>query len=323
MQARKSRGPLQLGATILASLMLFSTRPTEGQRYGVQTHDRRPNAVDESSMAGEASHIVERAIDVICSERLQDSHGSFAIDEMAAQDSMPLNDPQVKEGRKRAERLLSEAKKLVPAVLKRLAAAHDLEPLNPDWIAARVKAVNTIKPEVGKHDNAAWRASEPQAIIFGTVFLVGLRSDEAMITVLAHELTHAVNGTDQALQPLFARVNARAARAGNFSMRAAMAIELTCELVGIGVMQEFAGRRSVKEGLRRRLTRAFGKDCVQQDLADENHLSPRQTMRLLLTLDPALTRTIVGAEKREHPKGEKRSKERHLDSKTQLLSRPR
>lgn len=201
----------------------------------------------------------------------------------------------------RAERLLPLAKRLVPAALSRLAADYNLEPLNLNWISARVKIVNVIKLEMEAYDNAYWRPTEPNAIIFGTVFLAGIRSDEAMITVLAHELTHAVNGPDQSLRPLFARIEARASRIRNLQIQENMALELTCEAVGLQAMRTHTGR-SLGKGTTRRLARAVGKNCVQRDLADATHLSPRETLRALLALEPELAMAITTAEEKRFPK---------------------
>jgi predicted Zn-dependent protease len=43
-------------------------------------------------------------------------------------------------------------------------------------------------------DNASVFLSKPHVITFGTIFLAGLRSDEGMISVLAHELMHIADG---------------------------------------------------------------------------------------------------------------------------------
>lgn len=298
MKARNRTSRLRCGLITLTVIVMLWGHLTQGVSGGVQGRSWQRNMPGERRAWAEEA-IVKRATSTICAERLQDQQGTVPIDEMAAQPALPLTDPQVREAKKRAERLLSDAKKLVPAALSRLAAAHDLEALNRDWIVARAKAVNTIKAEVEQHDNAAWRASEPRAIIFGTVLLAGLRSDEAMITVLAHELTHAINGSDHALQPLIARVGASASRVGNLSVRDVVAAELTCELVGVGVVREYLARRSSDEALRRRLARALGKNCVRIDLADETHLSPRETMRLLLTLEPEFTKSIVEVQGRQ------------------------
>jgi len=163
-----------------------------------------------------------------------------------------------------------------------------------------VKAVNVIKPEVEARDNAYWRPREPNAIIIGTVFLGAIRSDEAMITVLAHELTHAVNGKDESLRPLFARVEARAARVGNLPVGGGVAAELTCEAVGLEAMRAHTSW-AMGKGTTRRLARAVGKNCVQRNLADANHLSPRETLRILLALEPELTMVIASAEEKKRP----------------------
>lgn len=260
-------------------------RPGRGKRTEAKV---RRNGARKPDPGGDT--LVDRAINSICQERIRDPLGSVPIDQMAVQHALPPTDPRVLAGVRRAERLLPAAKRLVPIVLSRLAATYNLEALNPGWISTRVKAVNTIKPDEEALDNSYWRPEEPNTITFGTVFLAGIRSDEAMITVLAHELTHAVNGTDGSLQPLFARVGARASQIEKVSIQERMAAELTCEAVGVQVM------RTVSKGTIRPLARAVGKDCVQTDMADATHLSPRETIRVLLSLDPGLIRSISVAQ---------------------------
>src|SRR5438034_5066884 len=50
---------------------------------------------------------------------------------------------------------------------------------------------------IDARDNASVLLREPHTIEFGTIFLAGLRSDEAMISVLAHELTHVASGRSE------------------------------------------------------------------------------------------------------------------------------
>ena len=54
-------------------------------------------------------------------------------------------------------------------------------------------------------DNASVFLSRPHVITFGTIFLAGLRSDEGMISVLAHELMHVADGDNDSLRPLVCR----------------------------------------------------------------------------------------------------------------------
>lgn len=295
MQTGKRSNLLRRVTVVLVGFILLWSQLVMGLHGIAQKRRPERSAPDERREPREEGNIVERAITTICTERAQDPLGSIPIDEMGAQQPLPLTDARVKEGRKRAERLLPSAKKLVPSLLSQLAATYNLEALSRDWIKERVNAVRVIKAEVENHDNASWRPNEPHAIIFGTVFLAGLRSDEAMIAVLAHELTHAIDGTDQALLPLVRRIRARASQVGGASVGEDMAIELTCEMVGLRVMRDYTSRTGNAKTMAQRLTRAMGKDCVHLDLADESHLSPRETMRLLLKLEPDLATAIIKA----------------------------
>jgi hypothetical protein len=266
-----------------------------GVPCGSQTRRQQRHKEDEKEARPADVDVVWSAIATVCAERARDPKGTVPIDEMAWQQPLALNDKRVGAGIERARRLLPTAKKLVPAALGRLAAANGLEAGLLGQIASRVQGVTTIKAEVEKRDNAAVRTNDPHSIIFGTIFLAGLRSDEAMLAVLAHELTHVADGPEHALWPLYDRVGAQAEAAGGMSIPAAAAKELTCELVGIHVVRAYVGKGGGKKSLRRRLARAVGKDCVQENLADATHLSPRETMRMLLMLDPELTRGLVGA----------------------------
>jgi hypothetical protein len=164
--------------------------------------------------------------------------------------------------------------------------------------------------EIGERDNAAWRVSDPEAIIFGTTYLTGLRSDEAMLEVLAHELTHAVDGDDQNLEPLFSRVAMQLSRSAS-SVGYQAAVELTCELVGIEVVREHISQTPTRGGTGHRLARAFQKDCVDRDIADEHHLSPRTTLRTLLDLEPSVSIALSsGSVARSAPKQKPRPRMR-------------
>jgi hypothetical protein len=301
---------LRCGTIIFTGSLLLLAQSICGLHSGAQTRKRPPTASGKRSKPSEDVSLIEHAINTICTDRIDDPQGSVPIDEMAAQAALPVTDPFVEAGRKRAERLLPMAKKLVPSALSHLAATYNLESLSRDWIVARAKSVNAITVEMEKHDNAAWSPSAPHVISFGTVLLAGLRSDEATLTVLAHELTHAINGTDQALRPLFMRVAARASQAGKLFVGEGMAAELACDMIGLRVLREYATRPSNGATLRQRLTRALGKDCVRINLADETHLSPRDTMQLLLTLDPEFTKAIIKVDEREHLKNKDRPKHR-------------
>jgi hypothetical protein len=47
--------------------------------------------------------------------------------------------------------------------------------------------------------------------------------------------------------------------------------------------------------LPRRIARAFEHNCVDDDASDEDHLSPRNTIRALFTLDTSLANELAGS----------------------------
>src|SRR5258708_2222309 len=229
----------------------------------------------------------ERTIAGVCETRGTDPKSTIPIDEMARTAPVPLSDPRVVAAQAHAQSLLTVAKRLAPFAVRRISMNSGVEPLNLKWMITRVQAVKYIRADVAEHDNAAWRPTEPDTIRIGTIFLLGLRSDEALIAVLGHELTHAINGTDEGLEPMFAHVSAKADHAGRRISLSATA-ELTCELVGLEVARDYVSQSKGQGGSRQRLARALQKDCVVADRSDEDHLSPRATMRSLLSLQPRL-----------------------------------
>ena len=273
----------RIPAVVVAVFLLMYASPNAGQH----SHQDRVKPAKNTAAESVRADVVERAVITICHERVNDSKGTRPIDEMAFQPSLPLTDSRVIAGITRARALLPTAKRLVPFALTKIAARENLEPLNLKWIVERSRAVTFIKGDVSERDNAAWRPSEPDTIIIGTAFLAGLRSDEALLAVLSHELTHAIDGSDHALQPVFARIADTASV--DVTGSHGPAAELTCELVGIQVAQDYISQTPNPGKTSQRLARVFQKDCVQKDLADEAHLSPRDTMRTLLTLEPSIS----------------------------------
>jgi hypothetical protein len=159
---------------------------------------------------------------------------------------------------------------------------------------ARLAGVRLIKPDMELRDNAAVIYREPRTIRFGTIFLAGLRSDEGMISVLAHELTHVADGAQGSLGALFRAVARQARRATQLRINTRRGEELTCDLVGALAVRAYIARTASVETLARRTARALEHNCVVRDQTDNTHLSPRSTMRAVLTLDSALARAITG-----------------------------
>jgi hypothetical protein len=256
-----------------------------GSPPAVQT---RPRVVPDEG------DIVERAIGAACTERASDPLGSVPIDVMQARPSLLLNHPDAVAGARRAERLLPTAKRLVVEALEQLAHEYNIDEKKVRAASVRVMAVNKIEPDVELRDNASVILSTPRVIYFGTIFLAGLPSDEGMVSVLAHELTHIADGREDGLQTLFRLIGRRAANLTGLRIYGRRPEELTCDLVGAMSARSLITRTPNDEKLPRRLARAVEHNCVEEDDTDEAHLSPRNTMRALLALDPTLARDLVG-----------------------------
>jgi hypothetical protein len=243
--------------------------------------------------------LVERAIGATCAERIRDPQGSTPIDEMQARPSLPVNNPDALAGARRAERLLPATRKLVISAIVQLAKDYDLyestiSRARINSATVRVDSVKRVKADVDARDNASVALRDPRTIEFGTIFLAGLRSDEAMISVLAHELTHIASGQADSLRPLFRAIGRKAGTRTGLRIQGQRAEELSCDLVGALAAREFIKQTASWEPTPRRIARAFEHNCVDDDASDEDHLSPRNTIRALFTLDTSLANELAG-----------------------------
>lgn len=269
---------------------------TPSSRAQTRQQSGAHSTVSRESFTAADRRLVEKAIGATCAERIRDPLGSMPIDEMQARPSLPVNNPDAVAGARRAESLLPTTRVLVSNAIVKLAKEYDLYSNNSARLRVtsatqRVEAVRRIKPDVDARDNASVVLREPRAIEFGTIFLAGLRSDEAMISVLAHELTHIASGQPDSLRPLFRAIGRRAATRTGLRIQGQRAEELACDLIGVMAARQFINQTPSWEPLPRRLARAFEHNCVDDDASDEDHLSPRNTIRALLALDV----TIAGA----------------------------
>jgi len=250
------------------------------------------------SLSPEAREMVELASAVVCKERIRDPQGSVPIDDMQGRPSLPVRSPEAIAGAKRAQRLLPIAKGLVVTSLRRLAKDYGFrnsrgyDPRLRRAIA-RVEAVRNIRPDVDSRDNASVFLKNPRTIVFGTIFLAGLPSDEGIISVLAHELVHIADGSEDSLNLLFRAVGNRASKLTGMKIHNQRAEELTCDLVGTLATRSYVSAAPSYEPLPRRLSRSMEHNCVDQDEGDDDHLSPRNTIRALLALNPTLSRELV------------------------------
>jgi hypothetical protein len=242
--------------------------------------------------------LVEQAVGATCTERIRDPLSSMPIDEMQARPSLPVAHPEAVAGLRRAERVLPTTRRLVASAIMQMAKEYDLygtaiARARVNAATARVEAVRRVRPDVDSRDNASVLLREPRTIEFGTIFLAGLRSDEAMISVLAHELTHIASGQADSLRPLFRAIARRAAMRTGLRIQGQRAEELGCDLVGVLAARQFIRETPSWEPLPRRLARALEHNCVDDDAADEDHLSPRNTIRALFALDVGLASEVL------------------------------
>jgi Zn-dependent protease with chaperone function len=288
------------GSVSLPAGAIAQGRAGQQQEPPGHTHDTyTPPPRSSAPLATSAGNIVERAMNAVCTERVSDPLGSVPIDEMQARPSLPLRDPTAVAGLARAERLLPVAKELAATAITKLARENKIEEWRVRAALRRIQGVTRIKPDVDLRDNASVIMIDPRTIYFGTIFLAGLPSDEGMISVLAHEITHIADGRDDNLSALFRLVASRAINLTGLSIGGRRPEELTCDWVGALSARAYIERFPNQEPLLRRLARLVEHNCVDEDDTDEDHLSPRNTMRALFALDTNLATEVLGKESTE------------------------
>jgi len=264
--------------------------------------DRKPSrsGTNEShsqpALSPAERELVNQAIGIVCTERKKDPKGSVPIDEMQARPSLPIHSPEAEAGAERAQRLLPVAKTLVIDSLRLLARDFKMSrsyDAKLQQAILRVDGVSRVKPDMDARDNASVFLSRPRTINFGTIFLSGLPSDEGMISVLAHELTHIADGDNEVLAILFRAIGNRASDLTGQEIRQQRAEELTCDLVGALAVRSFVANSPSYEPLPRRIARSLEHNCVDEDEGDDDHLSPRNTIRALLALNPSFSRELI------------------------------
>jgi len=251
-----------------------------------------------------ARALVEEATGRVCTEAKMDPRSSMAIDDMQARPSLPVQTPEARAGAVRAQRLLPLAKNLVIDALKQLVIDYGFQNSRGLEVKVtqgieRVQAVRSVRPDVESRDNASVFLSRPHTITFGTIFLAGLRSDEGMISVLAHELMHIADGDHDSLRVLVSAVGTKANSLTGMDIRGQRSEELTCDLIGAMAVRAYIANTPGYESITRRLSRSIEHNCVDVDEGDEDHLSPRNTIRALLSLNPVLVSELIND--REEP----------------------
>ena len=268
---------------------------------------RRDSSHGRATMSPEARALLEEAMGVVCTQAKLDPKSSVAIDEMQARPSLPVQHPDALAGAQRAQKLLPIAKALVISSLRQLVVEYKFDKSKRfdkriQQAIARVNAVKRVRPDMESRDNASVYLSRPQVITFGTIFLAGLRSDEAMISVIAHELMHIADGESDSLRVLVSAVGSKASDLTGLDVQGQRGEEITCDLVGAMAVRAYVADTPGYESIARRLARSVQHNCVEIDEGDEDHLSPRNTIRALLSLHPAMVRELINdREERAQP----------------------
>jgi len=297
---RKHTGNCRSIKSVAITLVLFVTLGSSS--FGIQ-QNRGSRRVSDTShprerLSPEARELIELASVAVCKERMGDPKASVPIDDMQSRPSLPVRSPEAVAGAKRAQLLLPIARGLVIVSLRRLAKEYSLNKTRAEiarvkTAIARISAVRVIRPDVDSRDNASVFLQDPHTIIFGTIFLAGLPSDEGIVSVLAHELVHIGDGGEDRLRFLFKSVGVRGSELTGLKIQDQRAEELTCDLLGTLAARAYVSSTPSYEPLPRRLSRSLAHNCVTQDEGDDDHLSPRSTIRALLTLNPKLSRELV------------------------------
>ena len=279
-------------------LLLALLVPTFGTFAQKKTRSGSHSSAVPETLSIEDRELIDLAIGVVCSERRLDPLGSVPIDDMQRRPSLALSAPDVIRGAARAQHLLPRAKALAIAALGQLFHSYKIDRPSKYYprmrrAIARIQAVVRVKPDIDARDNASVYLRNPRTITFGTIFLAGLPSDEGMISILAHELIHIGDGNSDTLEPLFQLVGEQASGLTGSLIREQRAEELTCDLIGALAVQSFVSASANYDSLPRRLARSVEHNCVDQDDSDEEHLSPRNTLRTVLTLDRTLRHALV------------------------------
>ncbi len=286
--------PLRLCVTLLFLALCFSTALAQKPTTKPGSHSTRVRP----SMSAEAKALLEDAIGVVCTQAKLDPKSSVAIDEMQARPSLPVHSPDARAGAERAQKLLPVAKKLVISSLRQLATEYGFQK-SPKFKSklslaiARVNEVRRVKPDMEARDNASVYLSRPHVITFGTLFLAGLRSDEGMISVLAHELMHVADGDNDSLRSLVTAVGSKASDLTGLDIHGQRGEEITCDLIGAMAVRAYIVSTPDYESISRRLARSIQHNCVELDEGDEDHLSPRNTIRAILALNSGLVRELI------------------------------
>jgi len=200
----------------------------------------------------------------------------------------------VDSGIKRAERLLSAAKKLVIESLRQLPASLNATAAEVARAEHFVNAINTVVLDEDLDEAAEFDDEDPTAVHIGPGYALFLETDEETVMLLGHELTHAAE-QERNLMDFVRTVAAKVESDVGVYVDRAQRHDLTCDFIGEQVLKRFIRLNPSKESSALRFAHALDYNCDDdKDDSDDEHLSQDDTLKSLLLLDPELNGMIVG-----------------------------
>lgn len=187
----------------------------------------------------------------------------------------------------RAARLLPLARRLATEVLADVAGRYGGGTEQVRRACARVEAVTDVRLDEGLGDLAEFDEEKPTQVSVGAEYARDLESDDEVVVLLTHELTHAA-AVDGDLDGLIAAVAAEARQRAGVFAAAEQQEDLLCEYVGAQALKRFARLYPDREAPAARVGRVFACDQQEGDEADAEHLSSAETWRALRSLDSEL-----------------------------------
>jgi hypothetical protein len=209
---------------------------------------------------------------------------------------------------KNARRLLPLAKRLT---LESLSEAQIGERLKTSGLSREERLINGVHKIVLDQDlgdSAEILDHRLTEIRIGPEYALALTSNDEAMLLLSHELTH-VAARGGRLDRLIENVTEMTRLSAHVEPTVKQKEDLVCEFIGAKVLKRFIALEPTDEPDAERFSRAFGYVSPSERLArawddfcasydddpeDEDHLSPNQTIRALVGLDPELKALVPG-----------------------------
>ena len=209
---------------------------------------------------------------------------------------------------RQVRRRIANARRLLP--LAKTLAIESLHQVNEGLDLSResalIGAVHRLTLDPKLNESAEVWDEDLSTIHIGTEYAVHLGSDDEVMLLLGHELTHVAARTGR-LRADIERLAQRIRETAGITASVRQREELACEYVGAETLKRFIASHPTADNNVERFSRAFGYQSRSARLAevwlefchsyygdpgDHDHLSEQQTLRSLLTFDPSLSMLV-------------------------------